>query len=66
MMDSIPVPKIIVLMTVEIEVEYNSFFGKTPEELAETIQDKMADAIMDSDRRILGVNSNINSIETHD
>jgi hypothetical protein len=65
-METIAFPRIVISFNVELEVEYNSFTGKTPEQFAESIQDDMNDVIMDSDRRILSVCSDIKTIETHE
>jgi hypothetical protein len=65
-MDAIPVPKIVVGFNVELEVEYNSFAGKTPQELAESIQDEMNDLLMEVDRKVLAVTTSIKTIEVHD
>jgi len=44
-MDPVIVPKLTVSFAVDLEVEYNSFSGKTSEEIAEALQDDLDDLL---------------------
>ena len=40
-MEPVVVPKLTVSFAVDLEVEYNSFGGKTAEDIADALQDEM-------------------------
>lgn len=46
-MEPVVVPKLSVVFSVELEVEYNSFGGKTPDELIEALQDEMHELLFE-------------------
>jgi len=46
-MEPVVVPKITVSFAVDLEVEYNSFGGKTAEDIAEALQDEMHDLLFE-------------------
>ena len=46
-MDPVVVPKLTVSFTVDLEVEYNSFGGKTVDEIAEALQDDLDDLLFE-------------------
>lgn len=46
-MEPITVPKLTVSFAVDLEVEYNSFGGKTADEIAEALQDDMDDLLFE-------------------
>jgi len=46
-MEPVYVPKLTVSFAVDLEVEYNSFGGKTAEEIAEALQDDLDDLLFE-------------------
>ena len=65
-MQPVVVPKLTVRYSVELELEYDAFSGRTEDEMAELIQDKMHDLLFEVDPRVVGVCSNITSIDSND
>ena len=65
-MEAVVVPKITVSFAVDLEVEYDSFSGKTPEEFAIAIQDELDDILWEANPRVKSVYSSITSISTND
>jgi hypothetical protein len=64
-MESVPVPKLTVSLAVDIEVAYNSFEGKTKDEITESLQDELHDLLFELDQ-VTGVYSNCTSITSYD
>jgi hypothetical protein len=60
-MEPITVPKLVISLDVEIEVEYNSFGGKTTDEIADALQDEIHDLVFELDQ-VTGVTSHCTSI----
>tara|TARA_R110000868_G_scaffold316543_1_gene577435 strand:+ start:432 stop:635 length:204 start_codon:yes stop_codon:yes gene_type:complete len=56
-MNPVYVPKLTVTYTVDIEVAYNTFNGKTVDEIADFIQDEIHDMLFDIEQ-VIGVTSN--------
>ena len=56
-----PKPVVNISFHVEIELEYDSFKGRTVEHIAENIADDVNDFLMDSNSDILGVFTTITS-----
>lgn len=46
-MEPVVVPKLSVIFSVELDVEYNSFDGKTEDEIVEALQDEMHDLLFE-------------------
>ena len=46
-MEPVYVPKLTVSFAVDLEVEYNSFCGKTEEEITEALQDDLDDLLFE-------------------
>ena len=44
-MEPVTVPKLTVSFAVDIELSYNSFSGKTADEIAESLQDEIHDLL---------------------
>ena len=65
MMETIPVPKLTVSFAVDIEVAYNSFGGKTADEIAEALQDEMHDLLFELEQ-VTGVYTTYTSIASND
>ena len=64
-MEAIPVPKLTVSFAVDIEVAYNSFGGKTADEIAEALQDEMHDLLFELEQ-VTGVYTSCTSIASDD
>lgn len=60
-METVPVPKLIISFEVDIEVEYNSFSGKTTDEIAEALQDEMHNMVFELDH-VIGMDSSCTGI----
>ena len=64
-METVPVPKLTVSFAVDVEVAYNSFSGKTAEEIAESLQDELHDLLFELDQ-VTGVYASCTAIATDD
>ena len=64
-MEPITVPKLTVSFAVDVEVEYNSFNGKTTDEIAEALQDEMHDLLFELEQ-VTGVYTAYTSIASND
>jgi len=64
-MEPVYVPKLTVSFAVDLEVEYNSFGGKTADEIAEAIQDDLDDLLFELGH-VTGVFTSCTSIEFND
>jgi hypothetical protein len=64
-MEPITVPKFTVSFAVDIEVAYNSFNGKTTDEIAEALQDEMHDLLFELEQ-VTGVYTTCTSIASND
>lgn len=64
-MDTVPVPKLTVSLAVDIEVAYNSFEGKTADEITESLQDELHDLLFELDQ-VTGVYSSCTSVTSYD
>ena len=62
-MESVVVPKITVSFAVDLEVEYDAFSGRTAQEMAELLQDKLDDLLPEVDRRVISICTSITSID---
>jgi hypothetical protein len=60
-MKTVPVPKLTLSFEVDIEVEYNSFGGKTADEIAEALQDELHNLVFELDQ-VIGMDSHCTSI----
>lgn len=65
-MEPVFVPKLTVSFAIDLEVEYDSFNGRTPEEMAELLQDDLHDLLFEVNPFVKGVFSTITSIESND
>ncbi len=65
-MDPIAVPKLTVSFAVDLEVEYNSFGGKTADEIAEALQDELDDLLFEVSPHVQGVFTSITSVGFND
>lgn len=64
-METVPVPKLTVSFAVDVEVAYNSFSGKTAEEISESLQDELHDLLFELDQ-VTGVYTSCTAIATDD
>ena len=63
-METIPVPKLTVSFAVDVEVAYNSFGGKTADEIADSLQDEIHDLLFELEQ-VTGVYTSCTSIATN-
>ena len=63
-MEPVYVPKLTVSFAVDLEVEYNSFGGKTKEEIAEALQDDLDDLLFELGD-VTGVYTSCTNIESN-
>jgi hypothetical protein len=64
-MEPVYVPKLTVSYTVDVEVAYNAFNGKTMDEIADFIQDEMHDMLFDIEQ-VTGVTSDNTALYFND
>jgi hypothetical protein len=64
-METVPVPKLTISFAVDVEVAYNSFNGKTADELSESLQDELHDLLFELDQ-VTGVYTSCTSISSDD
>jgi hypothetical protein len=65
-MEAIPVPKLTVSFAVDIEVEYNSFGGKTANQIAESLQDDLDNLLFELSPHVKGVYTSCTSVALDD
>ena len=65
-MDAIAVPKLTVSFAVDFEIEYDSFGGKTPEQMAETIQDELDDLLFEVNPGVVAVFTTLTAVNSND
>lgn len=64
-MEPVVVPRLSVVFSVELDVEYNSFGGKTEDEIIEALQDEMHDLLFELPQ-IAGVCTSCTSFNLND
>jgi sorbitol-specific phosphotransferase system component IIA len=64
-MEPVSVPKLTVSFAVDLEVEYNSFGGKTADEITEALQDDMHDLLFELGH-VTGVFTSCTAIQFND
>ena len=65
-MDPIAVPKLTVSFAVDLEIEYDSFGGKTPEQMAEAIQDELDDLLFEVNPGVVAVFTTLTAVDSND
>ena len=65
-MDPVTVPNLIVSFAVDLEVEYNSFGGKTAEQIAEALQDELDDLLFEVSPHVKGVFTSVTALGFND
>ena len=61
-MEPVVVPKLTVSFAVDLELEYNSFGGKTANEIASALQDELDDLLFEVSPHVKGVFTSCTSI----
>lgn len=64
-MEPVVVPKLSVTFSVELDVEYNSFGGKTEDQIVEALQDEMHDLLFELPQ-VTGVYTSCTSFALND
>ena len=62
-MDPVPVPTLTVSFAVAIEIKYDPFKGRTPEETAGMLEDAIGDVLIEAHPDVLSTTTNITNIE---
>ena len=62
-MDPVPVPTLTVSFAVAIEIKYDPFKGRTPEETAGMLEDAIGDVLIEAHPDVLLTTTNITDIE---
>jgi len=61
-MEPIVVPKLTVSFAVDLEVDYDPFVGKTPTQIAATLQDELDELLFETSPDVVGVCTSVTSI----
>lgn len=62
-MDPVPVPAIRVSFAVDIEIEYDPFKGRTPEETAGLLEESVSDILFEAHPHVLSTSAQVTNIE---
>ena len=62
-MDPVPAPGIRVSFAVDIEIEYDPFKGRTPEETAGLLEESVGDLLFEAHPHVLSTSTQITNIE---
>ena len=62
-MDPVPVPAIRVFFAVDIEIEYDPFKGRTPEETAGLLEESVSDILFEAHPHVLSTSAQVTNIE---
>lgn len=65
-MELVAVPKLTVSFAVDIDVEYDSFGGKTPQDIAIALQDEIDDLLYETAPNVSSVYTSITAIDSND
>jgi len=65
-MEQPSVPKLTLSFAVDLEIEYDSFGGKTPEQMAETLQDELDDLLFEVNPGVVGVFTTLTAVDSND
>ena len=65
-MEPITVPKLTVSFEVDLELDYDSFGGKTPYDVAVALQDELNDLLYEASSTVVGVYTHITSVTSND
>jgi hypothetical protein len=62
-MDPVPAPGIRVSFAVDIEIKYDPFKGRTPEETAGLLEDSLHDILIEAHPHVLSTTTQVTNIE---
>jgi hypothetical protein len=65
-MEPVVVPRLTVSFAVDIDVAYNSFGGKTADEIAEALQDDLDDLLFELSPHVKGVYTSTTAVNFND
>jgi hypothetical protein len=65
-MEPVVVPKLTVSFAVDLDVEYNSFGGKTADEIAEALQEELDNLLFEAAPSVTGVYTSVTAINVND
>jgi hypothetical protein len=65
-MEPIIVPKLTVSFAVDLEVDYDSFSGRTPTDVAAALQDELDNLLFEASPDVVGVYTSITAIDSND
>jgi hypothetical protein len=65
-MEPITVPKLTVSFAVDLEVDYDPFTGRTPDQVAAALQDELDNLLFESSPDVVGVYTSITAIVNND
>jgi len=65
-MDPVYVPKLTVSFAVDLEVDYDSFGGRTPQDIAIALQDELDTLLFETSPTVKGVFTSITAIDSND
>lgn len=65
-MEAVIVPKLTVSFAVDIEVEYDSFSGKTRQDIAIALQDEIDDLLYEASPGVTSVYTSITALDSND
>lgn len=65
-MEPIAIPKLTVSFAVDLDVEYNSFSGQTPQDIAIALQDELDNLLYETSPSVVGVFTSITAIDSND
>jgi len=65
-MDPVIVPRLTVSFAVDLDVEYDSFGGRTAQDIAIALQDELDDLLFETSPAVKGVFTSITAIDSND
>ena len=65
-MEPVTVPRLTVSFAVDLEVEYDSFGGRTAQDIAIALQDELDDLLFETSPTVKGVFTSITAIDSND
>ena len=65
-MESVVVPRLTVSFAVDLEVEYDSFGGRTAQDIAIALQDELDNLLFETSPAVKGVFTSITAIDSND
>jgi hypothetical protein len=65
-MKKVAVPTLTVSFAVDLDVEYNSFGGKTADEIAEALQEELDNLLFEAAPSVTGVYTSVTAINVND